>query len=71
MFWKIFNKLFGWQYVLMMKYDKERKMLRRIKTTRAGERYVLDYLDDIENMIFLDEDLEGWEIKYLTKRVKE
>ena len=65
--WRIFNKWFGWQYIFMSKYNKDRKMIRRIRVTKTGEKYVRDYLNNSEDMIFIDDDMEGWEVKYLTK----
>ena len=50
--WRIFHKLFGWHYVYMESSAGILKMVRRVRISPAGERYVHDYAGD--GFLFID-----------------
>lgn len=60
--WRLFHKLFGWQYVHMENSADE--IIRRVKKTPAGGRYVKYYG---ANYIWLDKpNSHTWVVTNLT-----
>ena len=64
MLWRLFNKLFGWEYIHMDNGTTQE--MRKVKTTLNGEKYVIYFS---HHYVWLNNP-EGWVITYLTKEVK-
>lgn len=58
---KIWNWLFGWDYVHLKIYGVE--LIRRVRYTHDGERYVCWFSS---NLIFIDRSDCTWEVTPLT-----
>ena len=61
--WRIWHRLFGWQYVHMVTYPMGCvHAIRRVRWTAAGERYVKWH----DELVFIDRPHTGWNFTPLT-----
>lgn len=65
--WRLWNKLFGWHYALIERHYgghfPKHSWVRRVRVTKAGERYVQKHSEDF---VFLDRLEDGYTVTPLT-----
>jgi len=62
--WKLWHKLFGWDYVLIETFGDQKRA--RIRKTPTGREYVHPW-GGLPDMLFLDSPKQFWTITHLTR----
>jgi hypothetical protein len=65
--WRFWHRLFGWHYAYLERHysalGTKHSWIRRVRMTKAGERYVAKHDDDL---VFLDRLEDGYTVTPLT-----
>lgn len=66
--WKLWHKLFGWDYVLLTGWMYERT--RRIQRTPNGMEYAEPWGCGVGERVFLNDNRTDWRVTHLTRQIK-